>query len=356
MKKQLFNRVGIAESVNLGTENTSFDLVDLFKLLASLLIFVMHFNALEDFGEINFLLEFISAWAVPFFFVCSGFFLFDKGKNGNINREMLIRYVKRIALLYGTWFIVNLPYVFYKRLYEKGFFLISTWLDFLRNALLSSTFIGSWFLTSSIFSAWFVYMLSKRLKTKSVIAICSVLYSICIMSSMYEGLIPSEIINVISFLCFPHTLVNGCLYFALGKYISEKKGKLMERFSRLVCCGCMLFSYCLFGLEVDYSKSLGIYQSTAANIAMIPFAFFLLIFCLQSNIKITNAKLCRRLSTIIYCCQADIVCLWAFTHRYMGIESSVILFLLALVVLMCVCFGVLILQKKTEWRWCQYLT
>ena len=84
------------------------------KFIASAFVFSMHFEALNDFGNANFLLGLLARWGVPFFFISSAFFLFSKSENGNITKSTLIKYVQRILKLYLFWFVVNLPYVIYK--------------------------------------------------------------------------------------------------------------------------------------------------------------------------------------------------------------------------------------------------
>ena len=114
----------------------SLELADLMKFVASIMIFVMHMEVFRDFGDKAFLYQVVlSRWGVPFFFVSSSYFLFRRGKNGSIAREDLIKYIKRIALLYLVWFIINLPYTVYKRLIENDITDIMTWVNLVLKGL-----------------------------------------------------------------------------------------------------------------------------------------------------------------------------------------------------------------------------
>ena len=200
------------------------DSIDLAKLLGSILIFTMHCGALNDYDQLSMIPQLLARWGVPFFFLCSAYFLFSKSSNGNIEKSTLRKYVYRIGMLYIAWFIFNLPDVIYHRLYSKDLTALGTWLVFLKNTTLSSTFVGSWFLASCIFSAWFVYLLCKKIKTKTVLGITFVFYLLCVFTSAYYGVLLSGVEKVLTFLCFPLNIFNGCFYFALGKYIADIEG------------------------------------------------------------------------------------------------------------------------------------
>ena len=214
----------------------SYDCIDLAKFIGSVLIFSMHCNALGDIEFGSFVLEIAARWGVPFFFISSSYFLLRKGENGNITETQLKNYILRIGRLYLIWFIYNLPNIFAVRLYSKDLTSVRVWLHFVKNSMLSSTFTASWFLGSSLFSAWFVYTLGKKMSTKALLGISFVLYLPCIFSSVYYGLTPRRIIDVLSFICFPLNIFNGCIYFAVGKYICENEKRIKERFRKRRCC------------------------------------------------------------------------------------------------------------------------
>ena len=211
-----------------GSMKKTIDAIDAAKFIGSVLIFTMHCSVLSDYGNVSLLPELIARWGVPFFFLCSAYFLFSKSTDGNIDRVSIRRYLARIGKLYALWFAYNIPSVFYKWFYAKDLSSVGTWLAFLKNAALSSTFTGSWYLLSSMFSAWFVFLLSKKLRTKTILWITSVFYLICVFSSAYSGLLPPKTAEALSLLCFPVNLVHGCFYFALGKYIYENRDAITK--------------------------------------------------------------------------------------------------------------------------------
>ena len=331
---------------------TNFDAIDLFKFIASLLIFSMHFKALNDFENAGFELELTARWGVPFFFISSAFFLFRKTENGIISKEVLAKYVRRLLKLYLFWFVINLPYTLYT--HKSTLIHIREWPVFLKNAVLSSTFLGSWFLVSCIFSAWLVYQLSKKLKTRAVMFVLLPLYLLSVLSSAYGGMVPSGIRSALSFLRFPLNIFNGCFFFAVGKYIAENFDSLCSRLSAFKCGVCVIAFYFLFHIEIAGCKKLGIFQSTDAALCLMPVSYYLFLFCVQLKIKNTRALTLRMLSTLIYCGQSNVKCLWGLGEQNLHIGYTA-LYLISLAVMLALCAIAFKLQKYGKWKYWKYM-
>lgn len=333
----------------------TYESIDLAKFIASILVFAMHCDVLSDYKDLSFIPQILARWGVPFFFICSAYFLFSKSVDGNIGKEPIIQYSYRIGALYVVWLIFNIPNVIYQRLWSKDLSAINTWFVFLKNSFLSSTFTGSWYLVSSVFSAWFVYTLCKKHTTKTVMGITSVFYLLCVFTSAYQGIFPSNISKILSFLCFPLNIFNGCFYFALGKYIVEKKQYILGKCDlKRALIGFVLF-YLLFIIEIGFTKYYKIYGSTDVALSTVFMAVCLFLFCLQSNIRISNSSTLRKLSTIIYCSQGNVLLVNALCRKILN-ASSILAFLISSAVTAIICVVVLYIQKNKQWRWTKYLT
>ena len=88
--------------------NTTIDFV---KFIGSIVIFALHCNALSDYPSMPFILELMARWGVPFYFICSAFFLFRSRENDAVHKKTIIQYTRRIGCLYLLWFVYNLPNV-----------------------------------------------------------------------------------------------------------------------------------------------------------------------------------------------------------------------------------------------------
>ena len=265
-------------------ESKSVDSVDLAKFIASILIFSMHANALGDFRYAAYVLELLARWGVPFFFVCSAYFLFRKMLTGRgIDKQTILTYSSRIGLLYMLWLLFNLPSVFVSRLYYKDLHSIGTWLTFIKRSFLSSTFTGSWYLMSSIFSAWAIYVLSKKLKTGATIAVTFIPFSLCAFTSIYAGIMPTCIRGALSFFCFPLNIFNGVFYFALGKMLAENTNLIRKVISSRLIVLLVIVCYGFYVIEVIIGKRNGILANTDVGFSLPILACLLGILCLKTT-------------------------------------------------------------------------
>ena len=332
----------------------NYDAIDIAKFVASILIFTMHCNVFGNEYIYNLALGITARWGVPFFFLSSAFFLFSKSENGNIKKDTLIRYVNRLMMLYVVWAVINLPNIFYQRLYSKNLHCIYTWLVFLKNSILSSTFTASWYLGSSIFSAWIVFLLSKKFRTKTVIGIVFFTYILCALSSVYCGILPPAAGRVLIIFDFPWNIFNGCVYFAIGKYVYENRESITKICTKKMSVVFFFLFYVLFAVEIYVSKYYGYFRTDDVAFSTICFAFFSFLFCLQSDIRIKNGILFRKLSIVIFCCQGNVLVVNSFLKKA-GLPSF-ISYMVSAGIITIICFLVLYIQKQKRWKWAKYLT
>ncbi|MBR2759753.1 MAG: acyltransferase family protein [Solobacterium sp.] len=332
-----------------------YDAIDIAKFVASLVVFTQHCGPFKDYPALAFYYEIISRWVVPFFFISSAYFLFRKSVNGVLDQDTLNHYLKRLGILYGCWFLINIPYIYLEKLEPEDLSAISTWLIFIKNSLLTSTFTGSWYLVSSLFSAWAVNSLAKKFKTGQVMLITFAMYAVCVFSSAYMGLVPKPIAEVLLFLCFPRNIFNGCFFFALGKYFAENEEKLIARFPIRKALIWLVVSYVLFFSEVFIAQALNIFETAEATFANIGPSWFLFLICFQIAVSIKHGGLLRKLSTIIYCCQANVLIINKFLKKGMGVTPFKA-WLVCWIPVVLICALVLFLQNHTKWKWPQYLT
>lgn len=332
---------------------TNSDMVDLFKFIASVLIFAMHCSSLRDYGGANFTLELISRWGVPFFFTCSSYFLFSKCSNEIDDKKNIIKYICRILRLYFVWLLFNIPSFIYTKVYDQDMKSIQFWFGLLKNSLLSSTYIGSWYLTSSIFSAFLIYFLSKKFNNAIILFLSGILYLFSIFSSVYYGALPPYLSTILLGLCFPLNIFNGCIYFALGKTIYENNEKIFHFFSKKKLLFCIILFYFSFVLEIYISKRFMLYKTSDVAFSTIFIGLFCFLFCINSKIKVKNSKLLRKLSTIIYCCQGNVLLINSYLRKNM---SSLLAFLISFGLILFIGAVIIFLQKKTRWKWLEYIT
>lgn len=95
---------------------------DILKFVMALMIIAIHSAGSFMKYKLGFFLEPFIASAVPTFFVLSAYFLFKKLRTNNFAFHEVLTFVKRIGIMYGFWFIVNIPVVLKKEIiYELIF-------------------------------------------------------------------------------------------------------------------------------------------------------------------------------------------------------------------------------------------
>ena len=332
-----------------------YDTVDLLKFIGSILVFTMHLSLFMD-TDIDLAIQISARWCVPFFFIISSFFLFKNSDKGRISAERLSGYVKRILFLYIAWFIVNIPSIIYTRIITKGIFSFATYLNFIKGALLTSTFTGSWYLMGSVFSAVLIYLLSKRFSNRFILLFTFPLYLVCVATSVYGNILPKAVSAILmNTLCFPLNIFGGCFYFAVGKHLADNyvKFKGLSKFKAFLFFAVSFAAYCV---EVILAKRTNLLSTTDFAFSSVLYGFAFVLFGITLNINIKNGIVLRKASTIIYCAQGNVILLSNVIKKGLNIQNDILRYILILFLMSGIVAFVLILQKKSKWKFVKYLT
>ncbi|MBQ7596721.1 MAG: acyltransferase, partial [Clostridia bacterium] len=153
--------------------------IDVFKFICAVMVVAIHtFKAEENSVGFYFTLMHFCSLAVPFFFVCSGFFLFKKMefdekfriKKTKENFAILVTFEKRIILSYLIWsviyFIVKLANAFSDGKQEVVEYIKE--LPF--NFFLNGTELHLWYLLCIIYAVPILYFILRRAGIKLMVA------------------------------------------------------------------------------------------------------------------------------------------------------------------------------------------
>ena len=333
------------------------DTIDLAKFIGSIMVFAMHVGAFGSFGKFDFIWQLLTRWVVPFFFITSSFFLFskiEKCESEDEKRKGIKKYCLRIFYLYIAWFIYNIPSIFFSRFYTVGMKDPSTWLTFIKRIFLCSTFMGSWYLVSSIFCALVIFLLSKKLKTRYIILIAFVFEAIGIMTSAYYGLVPPAAKNVLDFLMFPLNIFGGLLYFSIGKWIAENIEIIKSISVRKSTAAAALF-YIMYFIEITLAQKASVCNMTDKAFMLIPISICIVIICLNKQTELKSARKLRKYSIIIYCAQGNILLISEVPDKLLGIHFSLVKLLVGAVLTVIVIIVINYLQK-TKYKCFRYFT
>lgn len=295
------------------SKQMTFQAIDIARFLFSLLIVAFHFPPFSGGEQLSallnfFLLHYLERLAVPFFFVCSGFFLYN-GINWTYRNEKKEKaYLVRIIRLYLVWTVIYLPYSIYTFRYDDAGFVHALTI-YLRDFIFTGSVFHLWYLNALAFAV-FLLMISRRRRfnAKSILIIAGLLYMAGLTAQSWfgaikplEGAAPiiwaglKKIGNLI--VTTRNGLFEGFFYVAAGMYIAVNGPK---RNKRLVAFG---FALSMGGLlaEILILRKLGWIRATDIYLFQAPAAVFLFILLRDmSNQEGKDKRKLRKISGLIY--------------------------------------------------------
>lgn len=279
--------------------------IDLFKLIASILIVILHCIGYY-FGQAGEILKnIICPIAVPFFFISSGYF-FGRGLNRNKNqrKEYFIKYEKNLVKMYIVWSIIGIPFMIrlYYNLYNGN--LPYIFLLMIRNVLFSGTFGIYWYLLAMIGASILIYFFVSKNKIKLMYIlsfgffIFGIAYVGC-QSTLGNNPIFYYLFKLtwIVFSCERNFLMVGWFYMSIGYYFSTRNTEMRVSVTVLlffIFTGLKVGEYYLNLSDVFGENSISIMHSLQAV------SYFLIAINLQLNSLSKYSKIMRELSSTIY--------------------------------------------------------
>lgn len=186
--------------------------VDLIKLTGSILVVMIHTRPFAG-SALDYYVFSLCTIGVPYFFVISSYYFFRNGQNR--------KYFRRIIQLYATWFIIEIPIVWYRFFYNAEH-VDNNIAHFIFSFFTGSTFPVSWYLMASFEGVLFVYILRHKLNNMHLLFIGIVSYGLCLFSSSYAFLTDNSFWNVIIHkITFGNSVFVGLIYIILGKILAE---------------------------------------------------------------------------------------------------------------------------------------
>ena len=279
--------------------------IDLFKLIAAILVVILH-GIGYYFGQVGEILKnIICPIAVPFFFISSGYF-FGRGLNRNKKqrKDYFIKYEKNLVKMYIVWSIIGIPFMIrlYYNLYNGN--LPYIFLLMIRNVLFSGTFGIYWYLLAMIGASILIYFFDSKNKIKLMYILS---FGFFIFGIAYAGCQEALGNNTIFYYLFKLTwivfscernfLMVGWFYMSIGYYFSTRNTEMRVSVAVLLF---FIFTGLKFG---EYYLNLsGIFGGNSISImhSLQAVSYFLIAINLQVNSLSKYSKIMRELSSTIY--------------------------------------------------------
>jgi serine/alanine racemase len=319
--------------------------IDLVKFLCAFLVFMIHIPPLPEdstgFARIVYLglRHGVCRIAVPFYFVCSGYFLFRKMPVDALDTDAIKGYCFKILRLVGTWHVL--------------------------------LFWGStghlWYLGATVIAVILLSLCFRfHIKNGLICLLACVLYAIGLLGDSYRTfLAPLENISVIKYLFMSYdfafrTTRNGVfmgfIFVFLGASLAHH-GKILQ--PRPAAIGLTVSLICLLAEAYLLAFRYGL-EGADMYISLVPAVYFL--FSLAYSVPLKDRPIYRSLRTIcmliyfLHLLVAGFVSLaLSVVEKYMHIAVLDYYFILVLTATLFLATCIQWLSRKEKFKWINWL-
>lgn len=326
----------------MNTNPTQYNSIDVAKMTAAIFVVAIHCEPFTGIAD-TIILGLFGNLAVPFFFTTSSFFFFRKPSE----KQNIRKFTRRLLTLYAIWFAIELPITVLHSFIEPQRTFTINLAIFMRDALLHSTFRGSWYITALVESVTILYLLRHRMGNAMLLGIGTIAYIITLLSSEYAPFLPAQLYDTVTSMnsllgSAQMSVLGGLLPCAIGKYIAERShenatatsspGKLWAGFAITMCL-------------------------MAVNRAFLPIAVALLFSAVkQTRVEWhVNYRSIRAYSTLFYFSHFIFVFIAVIVNKHFVPIHPMVKY--AIVLLCCYIFSyaILRLERNRQLTWLKYM-
>lgn len=313
----------------------NYNSIDLFKLLMSFTVIAIHTNPIVTWTNqtaINVVMM-IEEWAVPFFFIASGFFLQNgmDGKNQKEQQLRINRYIIKVLKMYCTWTLLSLPLTIYGYVIS-GNSIISCILSYIKYFFFVGKLYNSyhlWYLLALIYALLAIKFLYKGNKNIWVAFLISIIIFGVSELFSYAGErldhlqgFAYRIVYIYQYVFNNGGVFKGMIYVVIGMMIATYR-----------CCFDKWI--CLVGIVVLNIIKIPMQEYAIHWIRIVEVVF---VFMFLLNIDLPESKIwgyCRKLSILIYLSHLIFYSLYTFVvigrPNKLGFDSFIVTVFLSVI-------------------------
>lgn len=254
--------------------------IDRFRLAAALFVIAIHTSPLATYSPYaDFLVTRVAGRvAVPFFLMVSGFFLY--GSQG-WNREKLITFVRKTAILYGISILIYLPVNWYTGYWRDKNLVLKVF----RDIMMDGTMYHLWYLPAAIIGSIISFACYKLLGMRKALIVTAILYLIGVMGDSYYGIV-SEVPVIGTFYRELFKVMdntrNGIffapLFFLLGGFFKEHRSLKLKYSKWMFWC-----LFLIMAAEAIWLKRAGVMRHDSMYLLLPAVMFFLFMILLHKR-------------------------------------------------------------------------
>ncbi len=334
--------------------------LDLAKFICAILIIILHTAPFSSYSKVlSFgIRNIVTVFAVPFFFVTSGFLCFRKVeslKDTKDKNRYVFSYLKRLFVMYLIWSAVYFVFVVIK--WTRKEFSILSVLEYIKDFFFEGSYSTIWFLPALLTAVLVVYLLSKKLNYKKIFIISCFIYVFTLGGSSYYGLVSKipfikQIYDV--YYSFFDTIKNGVcfglIFVSMGAMISVRSDEV-NKFTAKSIIPIIIFGF-LYALE-EFVVARFNFNSKGVDtvIFLVPFTYYLFKFVLSLEIKISDkcCTLFRKCSILMFLTQRiPLSIIDLFLQNTIVANNSMVHFAVVLISTLAISYLIIILSKKIK--------
>lgn len=273
--------------------------IDIGKFVAALFVIAIHTALFQDINYSLYFIfnELICRLGVPFFAICSGFFVCKEiqGKGFKAIKRQEYKLIKIYILWTILYFLFLLP-----NWIEIDYLNFKNCIGYIKSALLSGSYFHLWYLLYIIYSLPFFYIVVKYVNFKYWIYIAILLYGLYALYYGYIEFLPKKVSQVLNLIKIGYALsISQFITLPMllcGAFLSKtKKWTLKNSYIGLV------LSFILLMTEATILKSWNHKSEFSYIFFILPVAYYIFRTLYKVNINKFRWQNLGNVSLIIYC-------------------------------------------------------
>lgn len=335
------------------SDKREFTAVDFFRIVAAVMVISVHTHPFSVFGiaALDSLDYFFSEVGVTFFFVATGFFVYERLCD---NRAAL--YIKRILKMYIVYTLIYIPVNILDYI-NSGKSITDCIVSYVRNFLFLGVIPHLWYFVATIVGAVLIFVLKNKLKLshRAVFVISLVLYLCGGVVNTFRGFFCSlPAVGSLFELYFKvfETARNGLFYgfffICLGGHLKRNSSKIKKSRIYPVLTTVLLV---LFYVETIIHKGATYTPDYVLLLLTAPLAVFLfltLAFVKGNAEKGETALTFRKMSVVVYGIHPFVIFWFEFLLAATGINFGFVRFAAVTVISFAIAFATVKLSSRAK--------
>ena len=283
----------------MGVRNST---IDLAKFVAALLVVAIHTALFRDVNQTLYFVfnELICRLAVPFFAICTGYYMCLKCNGKEDLWEILWRQEKKLVKLYALWTLLYFLFLIPNWI-EIDYLSLPNCMGYLKSAVLTGSYFHLWYVLYVVYALPVFYLCIRYIRPSFWLWLAIVLYSINAFKYGYSSLFAEDnnIIVALSYIDKGYAIVKAQFVILpmmlCGAYLTNHGGFLKNNIAFAVIFLLLLI------LEASCLRRYVQIANVSYIFMILPTACFIFASLLHIETNILASQRLGKMSLVVYC-------------------------------------------------------